>query len=93
MRKHNPWIGALWCTGVTLTVAAFLAQVWQVTFWYQATSDLSPGPVVMFLQRLADALVTPALYVGFGTIGGLLFLHARGCSRRSSEKRRPSARA
>jgi hypothetical protein len=47
---------------------------------------------VAFFQQLADAVVSPALYVGFGTIAGLLFLHARGRARRSSENRRPAGK-
>ncbi|MBB5632989.1 hypothetical protein BKA04_001212 [Cryobacterium mesophilum] len=84
MRKRNPWIGALWFCAVVLVLGAFAAQVWQASFWYPSATDVSPGPVVRFLQQIADALVSPALYVGFGTIGGLLFLHARNRARRKS---------
>ena len=82
MRRHNPWIGSLWFVGITLIVAAFSAQVWLVTFWYPTPDAISPGQFVVFLQDVADAVVTPALYVGFGTIGGLLFLHAWNHARR-----------
>lgn len=88
MRKHNPWIGALWLSGITLIVVAFFAQMWLVTFYFQtADYSVTPGPFIRFLQQLADATITPALYVGFGTVGGLLFLHARNHSRRN---RRPA---
>ena len=50
-----------------------------------------PGPVVVFFQQLADAVVSPALYVGFGTIAGLLFLHARQRARRRAKEGRTPA--
>jgi hypothetical protein len=82
MRKRNPWIGALWSSVAVLIVGAFAAQLWQASFWYPSPTDVSPGPVVVFFQQLADAVVSPALYVGFGTLGALLFLHARRHARR-----------
>lgn len=84
MKKHNLWIGLLWFCGLVLVTAAFSAQLWLASFWYPTAYAVSPGPVVTFLQGVADAMVSPALYVGFGTIGGLLFLHARNHARRRS---------
>lgn len=92
MTRRNPWIGALWSCAIVLIVAAFSARLWQTSFWFRSPAESSPGPVVVFLQQLADAVVSPALYVGFGTIAGLLFLHARGRARRSSENRRPAGK-
>jgi hypothetical protein len=90
MRKHNPWIGALWFCAIVLIVGAFAARLWQTSFWYPSIADVSPGPVVVFLQQLADSVVSPALYVGFGTIGGLVFLHAWRHARRSTAERPPT---
>lgn len=92
MRKHNLWIVVLWFCAIVLIVGAFAARLWQTSFWYPSATDVSPGPVVTFLQQLADSAVSPALYVGFGTIGGLLFLHARNHARRSALKRRSATR-
>lgn len=91
MRRHNPWIGALWLCATGLIVAGFSARVWQTSFWYPSSSEVSPGPVVVFFQQLADAVVSPALYVGFGTIAGLLFLHARQRARRRAKEGRTPA--
>lgn len=92
MRKRNPWIGALWFCAIVLIVGAFAARVWQASFWYPSITDVSPGPVVIFLQQLADSVASPALYVGFGTISGLLFLHAWRYAHRSALRRRPASR-
>ena len=75
--KHNPWIGVLWAIAVVLIVAAFAAGVWQSSFYYQSSEMQNVGPVVEFVQRVVDAVQYPAVMVGFATIGGLLFLHAR----------------
>lgn len=81
MRKHNLWIGLLWFCGIALVAAAISAQLWLASFWFPTAYTVSPGPVVTFVQDVADAMVSPALYVGLGTIGGVLFLHARNHAR------------
>ncbi|HNP16113.1 MAG TPA: hypothetical protein PKI99_06605 [Terrimesophilobacter sp.] len=86
MRKHNPWIGALWAIGVVLVVGAYSAGVWQSTFFYPPPGRPDPGPVVEFFQALADVLKGPSLLAGFSTIAGLLFLHARKHARRATKK-------
>ena len=84
MKKRNPWIGALWTIGIALVVAAWASVVWQSTFYYQNVDPQGVGPVVEFLQRLADTLSHPALFVGFATIVGLLFLHAGNHARKAA---------
>lgn len=84
MRKRNPWIGLLWGIGIALVVGGYAANFWLQTFYYPPPGTPSPGPVVVFLQDLADNFVSPSLYVGFGTIAGLLFLHAK--SRKRTKK-------
>lgn len=85
MRRRNPWIGILWSIGIILVVVAYAAGVWQSTFYYPPPGRPDPGPVVDFLQSLGDVLKGPALLVGFATIVGLLFLHARNHARKKGK--------
>ncbi len=77
MRTRNLWVGVLWAVALTLIVAGFGAGLWQSTFYYQQSDIANPGPVVQFFQQLAEVMKGPAIMVGFATIGGLLFFHAR----------------
>lgn len=86
MRKHNIWIAALWVIGVVLAAAGYGAGLWQASFYYQPSYIANPGPVVQFFQQLADVMKGPAITVGFATIGGLLFLHARNHARKVSRQ-------
>ncbi len=77
MSRRNPWLGALWSIAAVLIVGALAAQFWVASFYYQE-SVTGPGTeVINVLQQLADTLVMPAFIVGFATVAGLLFLHAR----------------
>lgn len=86
MRKYNLWIGSLWVVGIVLVVTGYGAGLWQSTFYYAPLEVAPASPVILFLQELADVMKGPALMVGFATIGGLLFLHARNHVRKVSRQ-------
>lgn len=83
MRTRNPWIGLLWSVAIILIVGSYSVGLWQLTFYYPPPGQPLPGPVVAFFQQLAEAMKYSALTVGFATIGGLLFLHARNHARKT----------
>lgn len=80
--KHNPWILMLWVFGVALIVASWSGTIWQSSFFTGYSNEQNVGPVVEFLQRLVDTMSYPTMIVGFATIAGLLFLHARNHARK-----------
>lgn len=82
MRRHNPWIRALWAIGVVLVLAAVCGRIWLSSFYFPPLSVLPNGPILSFFMQLTDMMVLPGLLVGFATIAGLLFLHARNRARR-----------
>ncbi len=81
--RRNPWLGLLWAVAIVLIIGSYSAGVWQATFYYPPPGQPNPGPVVVFFQQLIDAVRFPALTVGFATVGGLLFLHARNHARKA----------
>jgi hypothetical protein len=87
VRRHNPWIGALWATGIVLVLAAVGGRIWLSSFYFPPLSVLPTGPILSFFMQLTDMMVLPGLLVGFATIAGLLFLHARNRARRGAERR------
>lgn len=87
MRRRNPWVGVLWSIGVVLILGAVGARIWLSSFYFPPLVTSQNGPVLAFVMQLADMLVLPGLLVGFGTITGLLFLHARNHAHRN---RRPA---
>lgn len=84
MTRRNPWLGLLWAAAIVLVVGAYGTGLWQATFYFPPPGQSAPDPVFIFLQQVGDALRFPALTVGFATIGGLLFLHARNHARKQA---------
>ena len=77
MKRRNPWIGILWAITAVLIVGMVGADIWQASFYYPRGGTPLPGPIVSFFQELANVFVLPGMLVGFATLAGLLFFHAR----------------
>lgn len=75
--RWNPYSAALWLIGVVFIGAGAGLRVWTASFYYGPNYALRWGPELAFLSQLADMMVLPLLMIGFVTIAGLLFLHAR----------------
>lgn len=85
--RWNPYSASLWLIGVVFIGAGAGLRVWTASFYYGPNYALRWGPELAFLSQLADMMVLPLLMVGFATIAGLLFLHARNRAQRVAGRR------
>lgn len=77
MIRRNPWTALLWVIGCVLVAGAAVLQAWTAQIYFQPAATDPENPVQSFFLLLADAITLPAALVGFATMAGLLFLHAR----------------